>query len=83
MEQLSVHSLNELYLGKQVEWRGLMEEEEEEEEDSLVRTAQPPLLDVVLSGSPPSLPGLSFSTSPHCVFSFSPGPSLHSVQGLF
>lgn len=82
MEQLSVPSMNQLYLGSQA-LQGLMEGE-----DSLVCTAQPPLSDVVLSGSPP-LPGLSFSTTPHCSatslllsFSFSPGPSPRSVQGL-
>lgn len=59
----AVSAFNEstLYLGEQA-LRGLMEEEEE---DGVVCTAQPPLLDVVLSGSPP-LPGLSFSTTPHC-----------------
>lgn len=61
MEQLSVPSMNQLYLGSQV-LQGLMEEEEE---DGLVCTVQPPLLDVVLSGSSP-LPGLSFSTPPYC-----------------
>lgn len=36
-----------------------------EEEDGLLCTVQPPLLDVVLSGSSP-LAGLSFSTTPYC-----------------
>lgn len=54
---------------------------------------QPPLLDVVLSGSPLYfLPSLSFSTTPYCStasllvslsFSLSHGPSLHSIQGPF
>ena len=83
MEQLSVSTMSQLYLGNQA-LQGLMEEEEE----GPVRTAQPLLIDVELSGSP-SKPSLSFFHRPllfhplSLSFSFSPGPSLHSVQGLF
>lgn len=70
MEQLSVPTMSQLYLGNQA-LQGLMEEEEE----GLVRTAQPLLIDVELSGSP-SKPSLSFSTTPYCSTLFlSPFPS--------